>query len=134
MSVVTAEQPNWQVLNLPQIEDTQRYRRDRIDLSGAVGSYRLSRFHQLVKQWRIETYFSSSAMDKVNHRAFKEIVDMGESAVPWIIEELRTHRDFLFMALHLILKEDPTPASAKGVPHKLIDAWLEWAEHKHNTD
>ena len=128
MSAATAVQPNWQFVSRPRIEDSRRYWPYDIDISEAAGRYRLSRFRRLVTQWRVETYFSSSAMDKTNHHAFKEIVSMGESAVPLIVDELRMHRDFLFMALHLILKEDPTPTSAKGAPHKLIDAWLEWAE------
>ena len=48
----------------------------------------------------------------------------------WIIEELKTKRDFLFMALHLITKTDPSPPSAKGKPHEIIEAWLQWAERE----
>ena len=55
---------------------------------------------------------------------------MGESVVPWIVEELRNHRDFLFLALHLILKDDPTPVSARGDPHELIEEWLQWADRE----
>ena len=86
------------------------------------------RFRRLVKQWRAETYYLSSVTAKSKHPAFREIVEMGEAAVPWIIEELRNHRDFLFLALHLIVKDEPMPAALTGKPHKLIDEWLQWAE------
>ena len=60
---------------------------------------------------------------------------MGESAVPWIIEELRNHRDFLFVALHLIVKDGSIPVGLKGEPEKLIDEWLQWSERENiNVD
>ena len=130
MSLATASQPAWTTACSPRIEDTQHHRRDHIDVSSALGPYRVSRFRRNLAQWRAETYYLSSVTAKTQHPALKDIVVMGEWAVPWIIEELRTHRDFLFVALHLIVKEDPTPASAKGDPHALIEAWLQWAERE----
>ena len=131
MSFATASQPSWSPYYPPRIEDSQLlYDQGHIDLSGLVVPNQLLRFRRLVTEWRSETYFLSSVTGKTNHPAFKEIVGMGKCAVPWIIGELQTHRDFLFMALHLILKEDPTPTEAKGKPHKLIEAWLDWAERE----
>lgn len=84
----------------------------------------------MVARWRAETYYLSSVTAKSEHSAFREIVEMGESAIPWIVEELRRNQDFLFLALHLIVKDDPTSVGAKGNPHKLIEEWLQWAERQ----
>lgn len=81
-------------------------------------------------QWRAETFYLSSVTAKSKHPAFREIVEMGRSAVPWIIDELRNHRDFLFVALHLIVKDAQTPVGSKGNPHELIEEWLQWAERE----
>jgi hypothetical protein len=130
VSIAIASQPDWTVPYSKRIDGTQSQRNDYIDISGAVGLFRVVRFRRLVQQWRSETYYLSSMTAKSHHPAFKEIVEMGELAVPWIIEELRNHRDFLFVALHLIVKGGPMPVAPRGKPHKLIDEWLQWAERE----
>ncbi len=128
MSTATASQPFWTDLSSPRVYSTQRPTHDYVDILGEAGPYRISRFRRLVTQWRAETYYLSSVAAKSKHPAFMEIVGMGESAVPWIIAELRNHRDFLFVALHLIVKDGPMPVGSEGEPHKLIDEWLQWAK------
>ena len=115
------------------VQDSKKFGVYNIERLEFVANYRFSKFRRLVVQWRTETYFLSSVTAKTDHPAFKEIAGMGKSAVPWIIEELKTHRDFLFVALHIILKEDPTPRFANGEPHKLIEEWLMWAEREEYT-
>ena len=130
MSVATATTPEWRYNRSPCIEDSQRYSLERIDFLSAVGSYGLSNFRRLLAIWRAETFYQSSVSEKMNHPAFKQIIAMRERAVPWIISELKIRPDFLFMALHLITKHDPTPEAAKGDPRKIVEAWLQWAERE----
>lgn len=101
-----------------------------LDVDVLVTAYDYSKFRRLLKKWRNETYYYSTVDTKIKHPAFQEIISMGEQAVPWIIEELQMHRDFLFIALHLILEEDPTAHCSKGKPIELIEAWLLWAEQE----
>ena len=129
MSLATMPEPGWTHMPRTRIDDSHRGRLPGIDLS-AIAPYRLVKFRRLVTQWRTETAYSSSVTEKMDHHAFKAIVEMDEWAVGWIIEELKTNRDFLFMALHMIKKIDPSPPSAKGKPHKIIEAWLQWAERE----
>lgn len=86
------------------------------------------KFQKLVSQWRAATYYSSSISKKVDHPAFREIVEMGEDAKLLIISELKTKPDFLYLALHMITGEDPSPPSASGNPRAMVEAWLLWAE------
>ena len=95
MGAATASRPNWTGPYSPRVDGTQRRGQDYIDISDAAGSYRLSRFRRLVTQWRAETYCLSSVTAKSEHPAFREIVGMGDWALPWILDELRRHRDFL---------------------------------------
>ena len=101
-----------------------------LDVDELVTAYNYSKFRRLLKKWRSETHYFSTVEAKIKHSAFEEIVKMGEQTVPWIVEELQTQRDFLFIALHFILEEDPTAHCAKGKPIELIEAWLLWAEQE----
>lgn len=89
----------------------------------------VDRFHDLVRQWRLEMACSSSVMEKIENKHFRQIVQMGEWVAPLIVRELKNHRDFLFMALAMIFpSENPIPDGAKGKPHEMINAWLRWAD------
>ena len=86
-------------------------------------------FRELVRRWRLQTAASSSVMTMIEDPNFRQIVKMGRAAVPLVVKELKIHRDFLFMALSLILpNEIVIPESAKGKPQEMSDAWLRWAE------
>ena len=86
-------------------------------------------FRELVRRWRLEIAASSSVMEMIENNNFKQIVDLGPRVAPLIVNELRAHRDFLFMALSFIFPdENPIPEGAKGKPHDMINAWLRWAE------
>ncbi len=111
------------------VDDSKRQQIEPIDWS-VVGPYRAVRIKNLITKWRAETCYASSVSEKIKNPEFKEIVEMGDSAVPYIISELKTAPDFLFMALHLITGIDPTPDSAKGKPREMIEAWLLWAERE----
>lgn len=130
MSPATASIPSARYDRHLPTEDSQDYSQPRIDLSATIGPYGRTNFQRRLTEWRAETYYQSSVAEKMDHPAFKRIVEIGERAVPWIIAELKVRPDFLFMALHLIKKFDPTPEAAKGKPQKLIEAWLQWAEHQ----
>ena len=130
MSPVTATIPDWRYDRPPLIEDSQNYSLESLDIWSAVGPYARSNFRRLLAEWRAETFYQSSVYEKTNHPAFKRIVAMGERTVPWIIFELKTRPDFLFMALHLITNLDPTPEAAKGKPLKMVEAWLQWAKRE----
>ena len=111
------------------VDDSRSHRLDPIDMT-SVGPYRGIRIQKLISTWRADTYYVSSVSEKIEHPAFREITEMGRQAIPYIVSELRSVPDFLFMALHLITGEDPTPPSAKGKPKEMINAWLLWADRE----
>jgi len=94
----------------------------------------VTRFHNLVRQWRIDTVLSSRVEEKISHPAFRQIVDIGSAAVPLILRELRDQPDFLFVALHQITHENPLGASDVGRPSKMVDAWLSWGDRNGYVD
>lgn len=87
-------------------------------------------FARLHRQWRAETRYSSSLEAKKAHPAYTSIVAMGEEAIPFILESIAAHPDFLVMALHDITREDPVDPAHYGRLPDITRDWLQWgAEH-----
>lgn len=85
-----------------------------------------ARFHRLLNQWRAQTIYSSFIEEKVKHPAFRQIVDIGEAAIPWILKEIKVCPSFLYLALQIITGENPVPPQDRGKARAAIDAWIEW--------
>ncbi len=97
----------------------------RIDLAPAAEDF-FKRFHRWVREWRAETLYSSLVVEKINHRAFQQIVNMKELAIDLILKEIETQPDLLYLALQIITGQDPVPQSDKGNVRAATDAWIEW--------
>lgn len=90
-------------------------------------------FHQLKEQWYTATAFVSSGTEIINHPAHQQIINLGPSVVPLIIEELRQGKSHWFYALHKLTDYSP-PEKYRGNMGKMRTAWLEWAdEHMPNV-
>ena len=99
-----------------------------------------SRFNRLAQQWTQETVFLSNPSSIMKNKAFQEIVDMGEDALPFLFDKLQDDEDGLWwMPLeritHVRLTEGVTPI--EGVPgwaktdvSALKAAWLAWGREK----
>ena len=104
--------------------------------SGRPGKYTkniedtVSRFHRLVRQWRIETAYVSSTSDLFGHPAFEEIVSMGREAVPLIIDELERQPDLLVGALTRITGENPVTSADRGDVYAMVIAWQDWFQRR----
>jgi hypothetical protein len=120
----TGPTPQWRFSDANRPEPTRTdktYAKHKIDY--------VDQFHALVRRWRLETSFSSSVTKKLKNGSFERIIQMGPPVIGLIVGELRKKRDFLFMALpFLVPDEDIVPEKAKGNPHEMIEAWLNWAD------
>ena len=88
----------------------------------------LEDFRLLAEAWRAGRGRSSSAKRMAQHPAYREIVSMGQSAVPFIIRELKRQPDHWFVALHAITGIDPVSEPDRGNIAAMARAWIEWAE------
>lgn len=86
----------------------------------------IARFTRLVDQWRYQTIYSSFVEEKTKHSAFKQIVAIGQDAIPLILREIYVRSDFLYLALQMITGENPVPQRDRGKVHAAVDAWIEW--------
>jgi len=85
-----------------------------------------SLFNQLAEKWREDTACVSSISQLTEHPCYREIVSMGEAAVPLLIAELRRGPEHWFTALYLITGVDPVPSDKKGHLQSMAKAWIDW--------
>lgn len=91
------------------------------------------KFQQLVKQWQTERGAMSSITEAVLCPAYQRIVGMGESALPFIVAQLRSEGDEpdqWFWALKAITGADPVRPEDRGNYPRMSAAWLEWASNQ----
>jgi hypothetical protein len=81
-------------------------------------------FRELSDRWYEETGHRSIVMEKLNHPAYNQIIDLGVDVVPFILREIENDEGHWFLALEEITGEDPAPENADL--DESIDAWLDW--------
>lgn len=59
-------------------------------------------FNKLISQWKEETMFLSSAQAIIDNPNFQAIVNMGKTAVPYIVDEIKNEPSTLVWALNII--------------------------------
>ena len=84
------------------------------------------RFTELVADWRRGTGGLSSPRAIVSHPAYQQIIEMGNSAIPMIFQELQENGGWWYPALRALTGVNPIPEAAKGKPPLNREAWLEW--------
>ena len=88
------------------------------------------RFRRLASQWKEESRFLSNTAQMAMLRPYQAIIGMGESALPFILEELEREPDQWFWALQMITDSDPVRPEDKGNFRKMSKAWIEWGEQQ----
>lgn len=73
------------------------------------------RFGRLADLWQGETAVLSSTTAKVAHHAFREIVSMGQAAIPLVLKRIGAGTGHWHLAMSEITGERPFPPSAVGV-------------------
>ncbi len=86
------------------------------------------RFTELADRWEMETMLESNTAHAVEHPAHKEIISMGESVVPLILERMRGERGHWFFALRAITGDNPVKPADRGKVAVMEQAWLQWGE------
>ena len=84
------------------------------------------KFRALADVWRREVGGYSLLNRIVAHPAYREIVEMGEAALPLIFADLQQEPDHWFTALREITGENPVPEADRGRLGAMRDHWLQW--------
>jgi hypothetical protein len=91
------------------------------------------RLLSLIDDWKENTSHFSTRRARIEHPLFKQIVSFGSSAVPVIIDDLKSERSFLFNVLEEITKEDPVLDAQRGNIAAVVGAWVKWFELSFET-
>jgi len=89
------------------------------------------RFLELAERWREETQFYSMSQQLVEHPAYREILQMGEVAVPWILRDMAMTGARWTLLLREITGEDPAVHAAPGRVREVQAAWIEWGRERY---
>ncbi|MGA2281635.1 MAG: hypothetical protein ABSG80_15185 [Verrucomicrobiota bacterium] len=82
------------------------------------------RFYSLVKKWKNETGHFSVIARRYENPAYKAILDMRESAIPMILNELKRNPDRWFSALEKLTGENPAKDAVNF--YEAVDRWVAW--------
>ncbi len=88
----------------------------------------VQKFNALATQWKKETNHMSLVDAIVLHPAYQQIIGMGYSVVPLILEQLKKQPDHWFWALRSITGENPIKPEDRGRMKKMAQAWLDWGK------
>ena len=89
-------------------------------------------FNELAEQWLKATAHHSNPAIIARHPAYREIIAMGQQAVPFILEEMtqKRFRPHWFHALHDITGITPAPKEIWGKVDEVAAAWLKWGQEQ----
>ncbi len=85
------------------------------------------RFNNLKSEWEESTAFISSITDIAMHPSYQQIIGMGPSAIPLILQEMLKKPGHWFWALKSITGEDPILPEHRGRIKDMTEDWLNWA-------
>lgn len=83
-------------------------------------------FKKDLEEWQRETQFLS--FHKKDHPAYQRIVAMGQTAIPFILDELRQEPSWVLIALFDITGENPSLPEHAGKLKELTQDWLQWGK------
>ena len=111
---------------------------DDYDRSTAAGSALKSRvdieacrreFRRLFDIWDEETEFFSSPHQMYGHWAYRQIIELGEPAIPYMLGEMQRGLQPLGFALRAVSGETPIRDSGATTAEKAA-AWIAWGKEK----
>jgi len=89
------------------------------------------RFKELADVWEEETGFLADPGEIMKHPNYAKIVEMGEPAIPLVLEYYANMGSFLWCAvLTQITGENPVPKHHAGLYNHVRDDWLTWGHEK----
>lgn len=85
-------------------------------------------FEELARQWENETALAAFASQKADHWAYQRIIELGEDALPLVIDRLEREPNHWFWALRAIVGTDVAVGerTVEGARVK----WLKWAREQ----
>ena len=87
-------------------------------------------FECLADEWLRERPRGVDIAQMTRHPAYQDIIDLGDPAVPWILQRLAHKPDHWFVALSSITDASPVPPASRGRLDEMTAAWLDWGRQQ----
>jgi hypothetical protein len=84
------------------------------------------RFRKLADKWQAERGSSSSLTWITSRPSYLKIIAMSETAIPFLLQELKFQPDLWFAALRSITDENPVTPEIRGNIRLMAAAWIQW--------
>lgn len=117
MVTIQKEQGNY-VINIPRTSSLNRRFFDEL------------KFQLLAESWKEESRFFSFAKQSTQLQSYQAIIEMGDSALPFIFKEMINEPNHWFTALKKIVGENPVSPEHTGNIQLMTNDWLQWAKMK----
>jgi len=88
------------------------------------------RFADLAEWWHSDTDGMSLDRERLEHPAYKRILDLGKPVLPHVLADLRDRHGHWFHALRHLTGDESVDAVANGSMRRARDAWLRWGKTK----
>jgi hypothetical protein len=85
-------------------------------------------FKTLVEKWHKDTQHVSSVRKRIEHPAYRRIIEIGSNVLPMLFRELNERPSHWLVALHAITHEDPAPEGSTF--REAVGAWLAWGRDR----
>jgi hypothetical protein len=83
-------------------------------------------FQRLAEEWKASRGPATTGRIMTEHPAHKAIIELGEPAVPLLLEELDREPDHWFAALRAITGANPVRPEDRGDLARMAESWIEW--------
>lgn len=90
----------------------------------------LEKFNNLKLSWQKDTGHAGFVAEIALHPAYQEIIGMGKSVIPLILNELRKEPHHWFWALSSISGDNPIRFEQRGIMQEMVSAWIRWGKEK----
>ena len=87
-------------------------------------------FERLADEWLRERPRGVDIVQMTWLPAYQDIIELGEPAVPWILQRLAHKPDHWFVALSSITGASPVPPASRGRLGEMTAGWLEWGRQQ----
>ena len=89
-------------------------------------------FNELAVDWIRATASHSNPSIIARHPAYRQIIAMGEQAIPLILGEMaqKQNRPHWFQALYDITGMTPAPQEIWGKVEEVASSWLQWGREQ----
>ena len=88
-----------------------------------------AKFARLYEEWEDATAFMSSVHRFIDE-SYQQIIGMGVTAIPFILQDLKNDGGGWFWALRSIAGEDAAQGAPLGDTEAQAQAWIDWGEER----